>query len=184
MIGNDLVDLRLAKTQSNWQRKGFLEKQFSDTEIREIRTSENPFLLVWLFWSMKEAAYKCYIKSEKKRFFGPKKFNCTIHSKNEGLVHFLDVEFKIHFDITKDYIHSFGVQKESKNLTQKTFFISDIAQQSAVTNQYLLGNFPEGVSIKKDEIGIPYLTKSNQKLPFSVSTAHHGNFGGIAIISV
>jgi hypothetical protein len=30
------VDLNLAKTQSNWQRKGFLEKQFSQKEQREI----------------------------------------------------------------------------------------------------------------------------------------------------
>ena len=33
MIGNDVVDLQLAKTQSNWQRKGFLEKQFTEFEI-------------------------------------------------------------------------------------------------------------------------------------------------------
>lgn len=49
MIGNDLIDIQLAKSQSNWQRKGFLEKQFADTEIVEILSSENPFLQVWLF---------------------------------------------------------------------------------------------------------------------------------------
>ena len=32
MIGNDIVDLNLAKTQSNWQRKGFLERQFTKKE--------------------------------------------------------------------------------------------------------------------------------------------------------
>lgn len=73
MIGNDLIDIQLAKSQSNWQRKGFLEKQFADTEIVEILSSENPFLQVWLFWSMKEAAYKCYAKEFQKRFFAPKK---------------------------------------------------------------------------------------------------------------
>ena len=31
-IGNDIIDLKLAKTQSNWQRKGFLEKQFTQKE--------------------------------------------------------------------------------------------------------------------------------------------------------
>ena len=46
MIGNDIVDLNLAKTESNWQRKGFLEKQFTDSEINEILNSENPFLKV------------------------------------------------------------------------------------------------------------------------------------------
>mgnify|MGYP003652628921 CR=1 FL=1 len=68
MIGNDVVDLNLAKTESNWQRKGFLEKQFTQFEINEILSSANPFVKVWLFWSMKEAAYKCYVQEEQKRF--------------------------------------------------------------------------------------------------------------------
>ena len=32
MIGNDIVDLNLAERQSNWQRPGFLEKQFTIQE--------------------------------------------------------------------------------------------------------------------------------------------------------
>ena len=32
MVGNDLVDLQIAKSQSNWRRKGFLEKQFTIKE--------------------------------------------------------------------------------------------------------------------------------------------------------
>ena len=38
MIGNDIVDLKLAKNQSNWQRKGFLEKQFTEEEQKTILT--------------------------------------------------------------------------------------------------------------------------------------------------
>ena len=59
-LGNDIIDLNLAKTQSNWERKGFLEKQFTEQEQEIILNSTNSFLQVWLFWSMKEAAYKCY----------------------------------------------------------------------------------------------------------------------------
>ena len=86
MIGNDVVDLNLAKTESNWQRKGFLEKQFTEFEINEILSSANPFLKVWLFWSMKEAAYKCYVQEHQKRFFAPKKFSCKMISDREGVV--------------------------------------------------------------------------------------------------
>ena len=182
MIGNDIVDLKLAKKQSNWQRKGFLEKQFSASEIKAIRNSEKPFELVWLFWSMKEAAYKSYLKSNNKRFFAPQKFNCCITSKNEALVNFLDVEFRINYIITTDYIHSWVAQKASKNLIQKSFFIADERQQSTITNQSLLANFTDDISINKNEIGIPYLTKSSKKLPISISTAHHGNYGAYAIL--
>ena len=34
-IGNDIVDLNLAKTESNWQRPGFLEKQLPEYMIPE-----------------------------------------------------------------------------------------------------------------------------------------------------
>ena len=56
MIGNDIIDLSVAKLESNWQRRGFLEKQFTEEEQQLILTASNPFVLVWKFWSMKEAA--------------------------------------------------------------------------------------------------------------------------------
>ncbi len=106
MIGNDVVDLNLAKTESNWQRKGFLEKQFTDFEISEILKSVNPFLKVWLFWSMKEAAYKCYVQEYQKRFFSPKKFSCKIISEREGVVQIEAKKYYINYLISDKYITS------------------------------------------------------------------------------
>ena len=60
MIGNDIVDLELAAVQSNWRRKGFLEKVFTASEREIISSGEDPDLTVWLLWSMKEAAYKAH----------------------------------------------------------------------------------------------------------------------------
>ncbi len=96
MIGNDVVDLQLAKTQSNWQRKGFLEKQFTEEEQQTILNSENPFLQVWLFWSMKEAAYKCYVQEHQKRFFAPKKFKCKIVPVYIERIHGVNFKLTIH----------------------------------------------------------------------------------------
>ncbi|WP_296634139.1 4'-phosphopantetheinyl transferase superfamily protein [Polaribacter sp.] len=180
MIGNDVVDLQLAKTQSNWQRKGFLEKQFSETEIRDIEKAQNSFELVWLFWSMKEAAYKCYIQTDKKRFFAPRKFNCFITSKNEGVVEYLGHKFKIQYQLTKEYIHSWVVKE---GIVQKSFYIDNITKQSITTNQNLLNNFCTETFIRKDEFGVPYLFKENQKLLVFISTAHHGNYGAYVIFS-
>ena len=78
MIGNDIIDLSVAKLESNWQRIGFLEKQFTEKEQQLILTASNPFVLVWKFWSMKEAAYKVYAQENEMRFFAPKKFNCLL----------------------------------------------------------------------------------------------------------
>ena len=44
--------------------------------------------MVWLLWSMKEAAYKCYTQQHKKRFFAPQKFECHLISKDKGIVVF------------------------------------------------------------------------------------------------
>jgi phosphopantetheinyl transferase (holo-ACP synthase) len=63
VIGNDVVDLELAAIESNWRRKGFLQKIFSPAEQELITTSKNPDKMVWLLWSMKEAAYKAHQRS-------------------------------------------------------------------------------------------------------------------------
>lgn len=78
MIGNDLVDLKLAAKQSNWQRKGFLDKLFTPKEQGCILNSSNPFETVWLLWSMKESAYKAYLQTHNERFFAPKKLACNL----------------------------------------------------------------------------------------------------------
>ena len=69
MIGNDIIDLSLAKIESNWQRRGFLEKQFTANEQKLILAAKNSFVLVWKFWSMKEAAYEVYVQQNEIRFF-------------------------------------------------------------------------------------------------------------------
>ena len=63
MVGNDIVDLKHAALESNWQRKGFLNKVFTSSEKQYIQDAENPFQMVWLIWSMKESAYKIIYKS-------------------------------------------------------------------------------------------------------------------------
>ncbi len=60
MIGNDVVDLALAKVESNWQRKGYLDKLFTTKEQNLIFCSENPTIMVWILWSRKEAVYKIH----------------------------------------------------------------------------------------------------------------------------
>lgn len=90
MIGNDIVDLRTAKQQSNWQRKGYLHKVFTPAEQSLILASATPDTLVWLFWSMKEAAYKIYSREMDIRNFAPTSLQCTIfdqdHETSSGQV--------------------------------------------------------------------------------------------------
>ncbi|HEY0091880.1 MAG TPA: 4'-phosphopantetheinyl transferase superfamily protein [Flavobacterium sp.] len=79
MIGNDIIDLQLAAVESNWTRKGFLEKIFNPSEIEIIFLADNHFLMVWILWSMKESAYKIYNRKTGRRSFNPKYFLCSLN---------------------------------------------------------------------------------------------------------
>lgn len=180
-IGNDIVDLNLAKSQSNWQRKGFLEKQFTEDEQKIIFNSENPFLQVWLFWSMKEAAYKCYTQEHKQRFFAPKKFSCKILSESIGVVDFNQKKYTIKYIFTIDYVYAVAQEKVSKKMVSELFFIHKIGGEFQNKNQKLLSYLGTGIELKKNGIGIPYAYQQGKRLPISISTSHHGNYGAFAI---
>ena len=184
MIGNDIVDLNLAKTQSNWKRKGFLEKQFTNFEIDKILNSENPFLQVWLFWSMKEAAYKCYVQEFQKRFFAPKKFQCKMISNTEGIVNIENKIYNIKYLLSVNYVHSLAFKNYNKKMVSNLFFIDKNECQTKITNQKLRSHFSDEVVLKKNKIGIPYLFQNQKKMSISVSTSHHGNYGGYAILEI
>lgn len=86
MLGNDIVDLELAKTQSNWRRKNYLDKIFTPEEQLLITAAESPDMMVWLLWSMKESAYKIHNRKNGIRDFAPKSLSCTIHPNTYGEV--------------------------------------------------------------------------------------------------
>jgi phosphopantetheinyl transferase (holo-ACP synthase) len=53
VIGNDIVDLALARKESNWKRPGYLNKIFTTKEQLLISSAENPNTMVWNLWSRK-----------------------------------------------------------------------------------------------------------------------------------
>lgn len=180
MIGNDVVDLNLAKTESNWQRKGFLEKQFTDFEISEILNSANPFLKVWLFWSMKEAAYKCYVQEHKKRFFAPKKFSCKIITDREGVVQIEAKKYYINYLISENYITSVARENKDSKMVSELFFIDKNESSTKIINDKLVSFFADETQLLKNDLGIPSLYQNDKKLAISVSKTHHGNYGAFA----
>ena len=170
MIGNDIIDLKLAKIQSNWQRKGFLEKQFADHEVYLIHNSKNPSQMVWRLWSMKEAAYKAVVQQLKKRFFAPKKFECQIISSVQGKVRFENREIHVRTEITSEFIYTVTEELSvTWNKANNNFsFFQFIERQTGFSSS--------GLNIKKDAIGIPHLYYQNQRISSSLSKTHHGRF--------
>lgn len=181
MIGNDIVDLNLAKTQSNWERKGFLEKLFTDEEQLTILNSENSFLQVWLLWSMKEAAYKCYTRQYQIRFFNPKKLQCEVISSTKGIVKINQETYFTTSQITEDYIYTIAKKEYSKIVHQHIIQFDNPKNHGNRIREHLKNNYDKKLKIVKTKVGVPQLILHNEVLPNSLSLTHHGNFGAYII---
>ncbi len=159
MIGNDVIDLALAKTESNWKRKGFLNKLFTPKEQVLISESPEPEITVWNLWSRKEAAYKIYNRQNQVMAYIPLQLECFDLYKNNGIIYgkvscYDDVYFT-KTTVVSDCIETIAVIKKSDFDAIK----------------YLN---PAETIIKMN--GIPsYYDSTNQALK-SVSKSHHGRF--------
>ena len=192
MIGNDIVDLKLASIESNWRRKGYLDKVFTKTEQDLILNSNDSFKMVWLLWSMKESAYKVYVQQFEKRFFSPKKIECTLMSNTTGTVKFYDHQYCTESIINNNYIattttinyddpvlvDNFHLKKSTYKFQHKNCYIN---LKKVISNKmnYSLNE----MDIKKNSVGIPrlFFKDKEQKINFTIS--HHGNYGGYAILN-
>ena len=155
MIGNDIVDLALARKESNWQRKGFLDKIFTKKEQLQIVTAQNPETMVWNLWSRKEAAYKIYNRETKISGYFPTKLVCFYESLSSGTVSINNRLYYTQSIITTDYINTVAVtQKENLNR------ISVLDIKTKIHKKH----------------GIPYIIDSNTKSFIPVSVSHHGRF--------
>jgi phosphopantetheinyl transferase (holo-ACP synthase) len=191
MIGNDLVDLKLAAKQSNWQRKGFLDKLFTSKEQEYILDSDDPFKTVWLLWSMKESAYKAYLQTPNDRFFSPKNLACSIISKNKGTVLINNVLFFVKSKINEDFIYTVAFsEKYNNNFLTDCFSFEhlDFETQRNQTNQKVLAAFSNKLKlpltqlkIKKNSQGVPQLFHGEMLLNHAFSLTHHGKFGAFCI---
>lgn len=165
MIGNDVIDLALAQRESNWKRKGFLDKIFTDKEQDLILNSKNPEITVWNLWSRKEAAYKIYNRQTQIRAFIPTQLECFNMDAQDGIV--------------------FGkVICDNKVYFTKTIITSEYIETVAVINttdfdkvKYLksLEN-----SIKSN--GIPNYRNPESSVLQPMSKSHHGRFEKYVIL--
>lgn len=106
MLGNDIVDLNLAKIQSNWRRKNYLDKIFTVEEQLLITSADKPDEMVWLLWSMKESAYKIHNRKTGIRDFAPKSLSCTIHADSYGAVNISDSIYFTKSNVQTAFIHT------------------------------------------------------------------------------
>lgn len=159
MIGNDVVDLVLARKQSNWKRKGFLNKLFTTFEQDLIQNASNQEEMVWMLWSIKESVYKAYQRINYNEGFYPIKIKIiSINSKNESVTQLFDTIF-------------YG----------QTLINTDIIKTIVVLNKLNFNNivFLNSIKYTKNSMGLP-VTLNHKKI---ISVSHHGRFKEIIGLS-
>lgn len=159
MIGNDVVDLAVAKTESNWKRKGYLDKIATASEQLLLQKSTNQELAFWNLWSRKEAVYKIIIQKGGKRGYYPIKIVCLDLNLEYGVVQFQNQIFYTKTTVTAESVYSLAVED-----------VINFEKIKALENNHLL--------FKVD--GIPFISLNN--LVKNVSKTHHGKFERIVYL--
>ncbi len=158
MIGNDVIDLVLAKKESNWKHKGFLTKLFTSFEQELIAKATNQEEMVWMLWSIKESVYKAYQRISYNEGLYPTKIEILeINAKNESIIQLFGTLFYGKTSSNSDFIKTIVV------LNKVDFERIEVLN----TSEY-----------KKNENGLPMCLNSNK--PISVS--HHGRFKEIIVL--
>lgn len=164
MIGNDVVDLALAQKQSNWKRPGFLEKTMTGQERAFIANADNPAHWVWLFWSMKETAYKAWNRETGIRAFNPARFDCRLTDTGldfaEGNVSIDRNRYECWSIWNEDGIRTFG---------KKHDFNIDLYQYDVVTKD----RFEHQNYIVRDRDGRPVFGHKKNETAL-ISASQHG----------
>lgn len=170
MIGNDIVDLRESRLESNWERKGWLAKLFSEKEQVYLSQSSDKEKICWLLWSMKEASYKIVNRAEKKTFFAPAKFDCAIMSLSEdaanGVVLFQEICYLAKSIICKDFIHTIACTPWKKEEFPHVMIGS--ANAEIQLQKHLV--------VYKDAGGIPFIFNNRSQEAKVASLSHHGRY--------
>ena len=187
MIGNDIVDLNLAKTQSNWRRQGYLQKIFTEEECQQIMNSKNRDKMLWLFWSMKEAAYKAWQrKNNLPPKFNPRSLECSLHSINSenatGKVIIEGEPYYTESSFSKNFIHSHTTCREDEKIIWKILSSEEDLKQSLLTELSAIeGPFSKPPELKKTRNFIPQIFIDGKELSCNFSLSHHGGFSGFAL---
>ena len=160
MVGNDVIDLKLAAIESNWHRKGYLDKIFTTLEQHFINSSADQNVQLWQLWSRKEAVYKLLLQKGILKGYYPKKIECLDTKTFGGKVVFDTCIYYTKTSFTTNYIHSAAVLHQS-----------DLGAIKSI--------IWDANCVKINSI--PYLKVKNTFK--NISKSHHGRFEEVVVLN-
>ncbi len=175
LIGNDIIDWHIAKSQYHKLRPRCLEKLFNAFEIDLILKSNSPLKSFWTLWSIKESTYKAWQRAtDSAPVFNPKSIKINSFNKVfENIASSVSInsfDLCIHTEITTDYIYSYVA---SKIYCNKIFRVDEYSVFKGLLEQ-------KNYAIVKSDTGIPSVLNKNNKQNAPLSISHDGQFVAIA----
>lgn len=175
IIGNDIIDLKIALAKPRIRNIRFLSKIFSEKEISQLDEQDDPELSIWKMWAMKETAYKAHQRIfQFAARFDPLSYTCDLNEfhiiKDAAIYH-----IKINQD--KDHLYAWLATEpiDHIKIPYSSTYWNDFTRQ--FYNRSGIG--PEDIKICKNELGIPELAFNNNSTRLPVSITHHGRFAAI-----
>lgn len=180
MIGNDIVDINLAREQSNWRRNGWLQKICTVKEQQYIFASEDIELQIWQFWSMKEAAYKAHQRRfNLSRRYNPNSFQCT----PKGEVYVGNYSYKTVTEAQNEYVYSIAM------VSEVDYRSSAVYDKPIDTRSKLKEIITEELNVHsslicftKDSKGIPIVNIDQKAVQLPISITHHGQYSAFVVL--
>ncbi len=196
MIGNDVVDLTKVKGVDERRSQKRIEKTLTPSEVDQLPAFRDTNLIYWIFWSLKESAYKLFYKHRGQRKFIPKKFSSVLHASDPGMFTARisspvgQLFGKVRF--SGEYLHAIvaSTLQELDNVQAGVFPVSascyDVqsreVRQALLTAISTLSQYPvQQLGICQDAF-IPKVFFKNKALPIDVSMSHHHYWGAWAFL--
>ncbi|NER15619.1 4'-phosphopantetheinyl transferase family protein [Spongiivirga citrea] len=196
MIGNDVVDFQQAQLDGSYNRPRFMDKTFNLHEKEYILANEYPHKMACIYWSVKEAAYKAYVRETRNRFLNPKRIHLQL---KDGVKEPIDLlvsidSFSYMVEIEVNECRVVSVAKSMNQFSKKLFShtIQLPSNQYSIQNVYTktavldfiskhLNKPKHCLSIGKNELGIPFLFMDGSKKEHQISLTHHGEYAAYAV---
>lgn len=194
LVGNDVVDLRVAENASVRERPRFLARVCDDAEQARVRAAALPVAALWALFAAKEAAYKVVTKLRPGAILAHRRFRVaadhdSIDADGTRLALWLDV------DLSAGRVHALASTRALRPLAVIEALCDDPARADAAAHgsgarravTHLVATRLEiavgELAIERlpcagawDGVGPPRLVRDGHPLDVDVSLSHDGRF--------
>jgi len=195
MIGNDIIDLKRVSDSTHTRRQRFLNKICTASEQEFLLKQHDVNGWIWLFWSMKESAWKAHYRNSPIRLFSPKLLECKpqkFSNKNGFFSGLVTVEGKRYqtFSIWEDDVIYTTTSANGLSIDREFFEMQSEypeSQSVQVKNRVChtianhLGFSLSAVKIENNNYGVPQVLVNGVNSKIQLSISHHGRFGAYFI---